>query len=134
MRQRSKIITAFILWAIQTFIFAHPANCADKLTLNPVDKVVVLELHGDNHYPVGNSDALVSRLGDIRYTGRQDPPLEARGMGILVEIYVNGMKRTILFDAGSRGDVMRSNFTYFDKNPSDIEAVVISHGHSDHFG
>ena len=132
MRQISNIIAAYIL--ILPFIFPHTANCAGKLTLNPVDKVVVLELHGDNHYPVGSSDALVSRKGDIRYTGRQDPPLEARGMGILVEIYVNGKKRTILFDTGSRGDVMRSNFAYFDKNPSRIEAVLISHGHSDHFG
>lgn len=123
-----------LLWTTPSYIFPRAAFCADKLTLNPVDKVVLLELHGDNNYPVGKSDALVSRLGDIRYTGRQDTPLEARGMGILVEVFVNGKKRSILFDAGSRGDVMRSNFSYFGKDPSAIEAIVISHGHSDHFG
>jgi 7,8-dihydropterin-6-yl-methyl-4-(beta-D-ribofuranosyl)aminobenzene 5'-phosphate synthase len=132
-----KAFTHFIacfLWAIPSYIFPHAAFCVDKLSLNPVDKVVLLELHGDNNYPVGKSDALVSRLGDIRYTGKQYPPLEARGMGILVEIFVNGKKRSILFDAGSRGDVMRNNFSYFGKDPSAIEAIVISHGHSDHFG
>jgi 7,8-dihydropterin-6-yl-methyl-4-(beta-D-ribofuranosyl)aminobenzene 5'-phosphate synthase len=125
---------ACLLWAVPFHISPHAALCVDKLTLNPVDKVVLLELHGDNNYPVGQSDALVSRLGDIRYTGKQEPPLEARGMGILVEIFVNGKKRTILFDAGSRGDVMRNNFSYFEKDPSATEAIVISHGHSDHFG
>jgi len=116
------------------FIFPQPGICIERLALKPVDKVVLLELHGDNNYPVEKSDDMVSRLGDIRSTGKQYPPLEARGMGILVEITVDGKKRTILFDAGSRGDVMRNNFSYFGKNPAEIEAIAVSHGHSDHFG
>ncbi len=129
-----KICSVFLLGVTLTFSLSRTAFCTGKYTLTPVDKVVILELHGDNNFPVGKSDSLVSRRGDIRYTGKQQPPLEARGMGLLVEITVADKKRTILFDAGSRGDVMRSNFAYFGKNPAAIEAIVISHGHSDHFG
>ena len=119
---RSELII-FFLWITITFIFPYSAICSEKLTLHPVDKVVVLELHGDNNYPVGKSDTTVTRLGDIRFTGKQYPPLEARGMGLLIEITIKGKKSTILFDAGSRGDVMRSNFSYFGKNPANIEAM-----------
>ncbi len=100
MKKTTMTYIAFSIGLILSLIFPHPAVSADKFPLKPVDKVALLELHGDNTYPVGKSDAIVSRLGDIRYTGRQDPPLAARGMGILVEITVDDTTRTILFDAG----------------------------------
>jgi 7,8-dihydropterin-6-yl-methyl-4-(beta-D-ribofuranosyl)aminobenzene 5'-phosphate synthase len=134
MKQKFRFYFSFFSCLITCFHFSSPGFCGNTISLKPVDEVVLLELHGDNNYPVGKSDSLVMRRGDIRFTGKQHPPLEARGMGILVEITVNGKKRTILFDAGSRGDVMRNNFSYFGKNPADIETIVISHGHSDHFG
>lgn len=111
----------------------YAAEQKSPLALKPVDKVVLTEVFGDNLFPKGKSDAVVKRLGDQRYTGKQDDPLQAHGMGILVEIYMDGKKRTILFDAGGHGTVLRNNFPYFGKNPSDIELIVISHGHDDHF-
>ncbi|MFQ5646846.1 MAG: MBL fold metallo-hydrolase [bacterium] len=124
----------FSWFLIIVLFFPASGICGQTYAVKPVDKVVLLELYGDNNYPVGKSDRLVQRLGDIRQTGRPYPPLEARGMGTLVEITAAGKTHTILFDSGSRGDVMRNNFSYFHRNPADIEAIVVSHGHSDHFG
>ena len=41
---------------------------------------------------------------------------------------------TILFDAGADGDILLENMRILGKNPSAIEAVVISHAHGDHTG
>ncbi|MBI5787810.1 MAG: MBL fold metallo-hydrolase [Candidatus Schekmanbacteria bacterium] len=123
-----------IFWGAILFLLSGTFALGEQLKLTPVDKVVILELYGDNTYPLGKSDNIVTRLGDTRSTGRISPPLAAHGMGVWVEISVDGKKRTLLFDAGDRADVMVENFRYFGKNPEEIEAIAVSHGHSDHFG
>ena len=43
-------------------------------------------------------------------------------------------RHTILFDTGADGGILLQNMRLMEKDPMAIEAVVISHGHSDHTG
>ncbi|MHA1732841.1 MAG: MBL fold metallo-hydrolase [Promethearchaeota archaeon] len=53
------------------------------------------------------------------------------GLSILVE-FTGGGK--FLFDTGSNGDVLESNFRVHGVQPSELDAVVLSHDHFDHTG
>jgi 7,8-dihydropterin-6-yl-methyl-4-(beta-D-ribofuranosyl)aminobenzene 5'-phosphate synthase len=54
----------------------------------------------------------------------------AWGFSCLVE----GLEKTILFDTGGDGSMLLSNMRILEIQPSDIDALVISHVHSDHAG
>lgn len=59
------------------------------------------------------------------------PGLEtAWGMACLVE----GLEKTILFDAGGDGAVLMRNMEKLDKLPIGIDTVILSHVHDDHTG
>ncbi|MBW2144227.1 MAG: MBL fold metallo-hydrolase [Deltaproteobacteria bacterium] len=52
------------------------------------------------------------------------------GMACLIE----GRDKTILFDTGSDGRILLSNMKKLEKEPSQVDAVVLSHAHGDHTG
>ncbi len=52
------------------------------------------------------------------------------GFGVLLETG----DRTILFDTGADGEALLENLERLGKDPTAIEAIVISHAHSDHTG
>jgi 7,8-dihydropterin-6-yl-methyl-4-(beta-D-ribofuranosyl)aminobenzene 5'-phosphate synthase len=47
---------------------------------------------------------------------------------------VTGTEKTILFDTGTRGELLLENIEKLNINPKDIEIIVISHNHGDHTG
>lgn len=47
---------------------------------------------------------------------------------------LTGTEKTILFDTGTKGDLLLENIEKLKINPKDIEVVVISHNHGDHTG
>ena len=47
---------------------------------------------------------------------------------------VEGTEKTILFDTGGKGDVLLGNMRKLKIDPKTIDAVVLSHGHTDHTG
>ena len=47
---------------------------------------------------------------------------------------LKGTEKTILFDTGTKGDLLLENFEKLKINPEDVEVVVISHNHRDHTG
>ncbi|MBN2312851.1 MAG: MBL fold metallo-hydrolase [Sedimentisphaerales bacterium] len=47
---------------------------------------------------------------------------------------LQGTEKTILFDTGTKGDLLLENFEKLKVNPKDVEVVVISHNHRDHTG
>lgn len=54
----------------------------------------------------------------------------AWGMACLVE----GTSRTVLFDTGGDGAVLLRNMALLDKDPAEVDVVVLSHIHADHTG
>lgn len=60
-----------------------------------------------------------------------DPALRSDwGFGCVVDVN----KRRILFDTGESGDILLSNMRHLGIDPASVDAVVISHIHSDHAG
>jgi len=47
---------------------------------------------------------------------------------------IKGTEKTILFDTGTKPDILFHNIKRLDVNPRDAELVVISHNHGDHTG
>ena len=52
------------------------------------------------------------------------------GFAALIEIG----ERTVLLDTGTQGDVFMRHLLTLEKDPADIDALVISHAHGDHTG
>jgi 7,8-dihydropterin-6-yl-methyl-4-(beta-D-ribofuranosyl)aminobenzene 5'-phosphate synthase len=48
--------------------------------------------------------------------------------------FLTGTEKTILFDTGTKGDLLLENIEKLKINPKDVEIVVISHNHGDHTG
>jgi 7,8-dihydropterin-6-yl-methyl-4-(beta-D-ribofuranosyl)aminobenzene 5'-phosphate synthase len=61
-------------------------------------------------------------------------PLAEHGFAALLRLYSAGQRHTLLFDAGLSGNVALHNAGCFDFDWSEVEAVVLSHGHQDHTG
>ena len=47
---------------------------------------------------------------------------------------LKGTKKTVLFDTGTKGELLLENIEKLKINPKDVEIVVISHNHGDHTG
>ncbi|MGC0239502.1 MBL fold metallo-hydrolase [Arthrobacter sp. SD76] len=62
------------------------------------------------------------------------PPQAENGLSILVTAKRGIHTKTILFDAGLTGTVLLHNLRALRIGVEDIDGVVISHGHPDHFG
>src|SRR5262245_39874665 len=56
------------------------------------------------------------------------------GLSLLITAYIGSDKRTLLFDAGPHGPTFLRNAEILGVDLSDVEAVVLSHGHWDHAG
>ena len=63
------------------------------------------------------------------------PPLRAEhGFSALIAIYLNNNSHRLLFDTGASGDVLLFNADRLEVDLSDVETIVLSHGHHDHVG
>jgi len=47
---------------------------------------------------------------------------------------IEGLDKTILFDSGTNGKILMENMKKMNKNPEDVDIVVLSHDHGDHTG
>jgi 7,8-dihydropterin-6-yl-methyl-4-(beta-D-ribofuranosyl)aminobenzene 5'-phosphate synthase len=61
-----------------------------------------------------------------------DQPSVQHGFGALVVVRKNGQEHRVLFDTGATPDGVVGNMGRMELAPGDVEAIVLSHGHSDH--
>jgi len=61
-------------------------------------------------------------------------PLAEHGFSMLVRIFFDDKSHSILFDTGGSPDGVVTNANRMGLDLSEIEAIVLSHGHYDHFG
>lgn len=61
-------------------------------------------------------------------------PIAEHGFSIYIRIYDGGKCHSILFDVGGSPNVIVTNAKRMGINLAQIECVVLSHGHYDHFG
>src|SRR5262245_11955744 len=75
------------------------------------------------------------RLGLLHhFDPRLIPPRAENGISFLVTTERLGRTRSVLFDTGLTSGVLLHNFKAVRSAPDDLSAIVISHGHPDHFG
>jgi 7,8-dihydropterin-6-yl-methyl-4-(beta-D-ribofuranosyl)aminobenzene 5'-phosphate synthase len=51
-----------------------------------------------------------------------------------ISIFIEGLEKTILFDAGGDGFILLSNMEKLKLDPEKVELIVLSHIHADHVG
>lgn len=61
-------------------------------------------------------------------------PMAEHGFSMLVRIFWNGNFNSILFDAGTTPEGVVTNATRMGLDLREVESIVLSHGHIDHFG
>lgn len=104
------------------------------LPLEPVRAVRLLSLSGDFATCTERSQGPVRRLGNMFEARRDTAPLGVHGLSFLVEVGGERTPARALFDCGLRGDVLTANVRYLGVSLRGAEAIVLSHGHPDHFG
>lgn len=123
---------------------AIEGDAVDPITLEPVDEVIVTMLM-DNSY-----DGLLGDMGPatrnglvktpsapsaVMLEGETRPGLVAEhGFSALVTVRRGSQWHTVLFDTGISPNGMADNMERLGIDATDIEAVVLSHGHFDHAG
>ena len=101
------------------------------LNLQEVDKLEVTVLI-DNY-----SDVLLLQDTDMVKRPRTLPPnapLAEHGLSCLLKVHKGTEEHVVLMDAGVSSTCFFHNARVLDVDLSQVEAVVLSHGHFDHFG
>ncbi len=128
--------------------FAAPRPAAgaavDPIALEPVDalRITVLVDNSFDALLANTGVATRARLGNgelvdaAQYVDRTTRAglVAEHGFSALVTVTTGGHDHTLLFDTGVSLDGMATNGRRLGVDPSDIGAVVLSHGHVDHTG
>lgn len=97
-----------------------------------VSLTVLVENYVDMLLP---DTARVKRAGLCHhFDPKRGPVMAENGISFLAEIHVNDYTYRLLFDSGFTSTVIRHNMRNLGVNASDIDHVVVSHGHPDHCG
>jgi 7,8-dihydropterin-6-yl-methyl-4-(beta-D-ribofuranosyl)aminobenzene 5'-phosphate synthase len=106
-----------------------------KTILNAVDKVEILTLQ-DNYIEMTAMDgsAIVSRAVPLKNGEISASILAEHGFSALVKTTINGQAHTLLFDFGFSENGAAQNAATLGVDMTEVEAVALSHGHSDHTG
>jgi len=103
--------------------------------LNAVDKVEILTLQ-DNYIEMTamDSNAVVTRATPLKDGEIRASILAEHGFSALVKTTAEDKVHTLLFDFGFSEDGAAQNAKTLGVNMNEVEAVALSHGHSDHTG
>lgn len=107
----------------------------EKTNLNAVDKVEILTLQ-DNYIEVTATDgnAIVSRAVPLKDGEIRASILAEHGFSVLIKTTKNNQTHTLLFDFGFSENGAAQNAETLGADMKAVEAVALSHGHSDHTG
>jgi 7,8-dihydropterin-6-yl-methyl-4-(beta-D-ribofuranosyl)aminobenzene 5'-phosphate synthase len=77
----------------------------------------------------------VERHGDITRDGRAVRPLNSQwGLSLYIESTAGGATRRQMLDFGSTTDVLVNNLEILGIKPAELDGLIVSHGHGDHYG
>jgi len=104
-------------------------------SLNELDKLEIMTLQ-DNYIDVAAFDGteVVQRAMPLKDGEIKNSILAEHGFSAVVTATVDGAARSILFDFGFSPQGAAFNADALGLDLSSIEAMVLSHGHMDHFG
>jgi 7,8-dihydropterin-6-yl-methyl-4-(beta-D-ribofuranosyl)aminobenzene 5'-phosphate synthase len=106
-----------------------------SVSLKSVDRIEVTTLM-DNYVDLllPSTDTIIRP--PLAKEGKINPGtlLAEHGLSLLVTVFQNGQKHTVLFDTGYTKVGVLHNMEQLGLNIEEIEAIVLSHGHMDHTG
>ena len=107
----------------------------NSIKLNAVDKVEITTLI-DNYIDVVAFDGtnIIFRASSLKDGKICNSILAEHGFSAIVTMEANKKPRSVLLDFGFSADGAAYNARALGINMSNIEAMVLSHGHSDHTG
>jgi len=110
-------------------------NILKKIALNALDRVEILTLQ-DNTIDITMMDnsAVVQRAMAIKEGQIRNSILAEHGFSALVKTTAAGKTRTLLFDFGYSEEGAAYNARALNADLTQVEALALSHGHSDHMG
>ena len=105
------------------------------IDLTEADRLEILTLQ-DNYIDVAAMDGndMVHRAMPLKDGEIKNSILAEHGFSALVSVTAGGSTRHILFDFGFSEHGAARNADALDTDLSKVEALVLSHGHMDHFG
>lgn len=105
------------------------------IQLQEVDKVEILTLQ-DNYIDIAAHDGtpIVQRPASEDASGNRVSILAEHGFSAVVSLTARGQTRKALFDFGFSEQGALQNARTLGVNLSELEAMVLSHGHMDHHG
>jgi 7,8-dihydropterin-6-yl-methyl-4-(beta-D-ribofuranosyl)aminobenzene 5'-phosphate synthase len=106
-----------------------------QISLNAVDKVEILTLQ-DNYIEMTAMDnnTVITRAAPLKAGEIRASILAEHGFSALVKPTTAGETHTLLFDFGFSEDGAAQNAATLGVDMTEVEAVALSHGHSDHTG
>jgi 7,8-dihydropterin-6-yl-methyl-4-(beta-D-ribofuranosyl)aminobenzene 5'-phosphate synthase len=120
-----------------------PGNAVDPITLKPVDEVVVTTLV-DNVYDalLGGQETItrapfaagIAHAPQFESGATQVGLMAEHGFSALVSVRTGDTTTSVLFDTGLSPDAMITNADRLGIDISEVNAIVLSHGHFDHAG
>jgi 7,8-dihydropterin-6-yl-methyl-4-(beta-D-ribofuranosyl)aminobenzene 5'-phosphate synthase len=107
----------------------------DPIPLNAVDKVEILTLQ-DNYIDLTAMDntAVVTRAMPVKDGKVKASVLAEHGFAAVVNMTANAKTKTLLFDFGFSEDGAARNADTLNVDMTQVDAAVLSLGHSDHTG
>jgi len=105
------------------------------INLNAVDKLEILTLQ-DNYIDIAAMDGtdMVHRAMPLKDGEVKNSILAEHGFSTLVSVTAGSEIHSILFDFGFSEQGAATNADALEADLSKVEALVLSHGHMDHFG
>ena len=106
-----------------------------SITLQPVDRCEVMVLV-DNYIDLLLPPKEVVARPPLAKgnTIPEDTILAEHGLSVLLRLTYGGKTHLVLMDAGYTDKVLPHNLNFLGLSLSDVELVVMSHGHMDHYG
>lgn len=100
-----------------------------------VDKLEIITVIDNYFEGLLPSTEEVHRRGFLNVTDERSPSLLAEhGLSFLVKATCDGQTHSVIFDFGCSPNAACSNAQAMNADLSAVEALVLSHGHFDHFG
>ncbi|MFX1402821.1 MAG: MBL fold metallo-hydrolase [Promethearchaeota archaeon] len=75
-----------------------------------------------------------NRMGEEWVKEKFQLPFAEHGFSMLIKVVSNGSLHNVLFDTGASRDGVVTNAERMGLNLKEIECIILSHGHYDHFG
>lgn len=106
-----------------------------SISLNPLDRVEILTLQ-DNYIDItsGDSTAILQRAVPLKDGEIKNAILAEHGFSALITVSAGDRARALLFDFGFSEFGAAFNADALHADLTTVEALALSHGHSDHAG